>query len=157
MTTAREFIRKQLKQDEGTGPLKSGRHMPYKCPAGYLTIGYGHNLDAKGITRAQAEKLLDDDIDETIRDLVAALPWVADLDEVRQGVLVMMSFQMGVGRYKPKPTGLLAFQRTLDDIKQGDYHTAAVHMLESKWGKTDSPKRALRLADMMRTGEWGME
>lgn len=150
----RDKIRAILKVDEGTGPLKNNRHMPYKCPAGKLTIGYGHNLDAKGITREQAERLLDDDIEEVARAIVIALPWVADLDEVRQAVLVMMAFQMGVGGSRPKPHGLLAFQRTLMEIKRGNYHGAAVFMLQSKWAEEDSPARALRLAEMMRSGEW---
>ena len=34
---------------------------PYLCPAGYLTIGVGRNLDSIGITRAEAFYLLDNE------------------------------------------------------------------------------------------------
>ena len=35
----------QLKQDEGW------RLKPYRCTAGKLTIGYGRNIEDKGITK----------------------------------------------------------------------------------------------------------
>ena len=149
----RDRLLTQLKADEGTGPMKHGRHLLYKCPKGFWTIGYGHNLDAKGLTRAQAERLLDDDLDETIRELGAALPWVADLDPVRQAVLVMMAYQMGVGSAVNK-TGLCGFTQFLEAMQAGDYNTASVQGLESKWASLDSPKRALRLMEMVRSGLW---
>lgn len=162
--SSRDQIRARLKLDEGTGPMKHGRFLPYfdccgKVPddcecerQGALTIGYGHNLEAKGITAAIAERLLDEDIDDAARGLVAALPWVADLDPVRQAVLVMMAFQLGVGS-ATSGTGLLGFRRTLKAIEAGAYDDASVSMLESKWSH-QVPKRAMRLAEMMASGRW---
>ena len=40
------------------------RLKPYKCTSGALTIGYGRNLDARGITEAEAEMMLSHDIDD---------------------------------------------------------------------------------------------
>ena len=31
-----------IKYYEGTGPMVNGLCQPYKCPAGYWTIGYGN-------------------------------------------------------------------------------------------------------------------
>lgn len=154
-----------LHADEGTGPMHGGRHMPYfdccgvffrncKCAKqGKLTIGYGHNLEAKGFTAAQASQISKDDVREAVADLVVQLPWVESLDPVRQSVLVMMTFQMGIGSSRTGK-GLLGFRRALDATQQGDYETAAVLFLQSKWAEQDSPKRALRLMEMFRTGEW---
>ena len=33
---------------------------PYKCTAGKLTIGYGRNIEDKGISQEEAERFLDD-------------------------------------------------------------------------------------------------
>lgn len=49
-------IYKMLERDEGL------RLKPYKCTAGFLTIGVGRNLDAIGITREMAFQMLDEDV-----------------------------------------------------------------------------------------------
>lgn len=161
----RDQIRERLRADEGTGPMQNGRHLPYldccgkvrsecKCKTkGFLTIGFGHLLDGKGITRAQADRLLDDDIDDTVREVAAAIPWVADIDPVRQAIVVLMAYQMGTGS-AVIGTGLMGFRGMLRALKAGDYETAAVEMLDSTWARDDSPKRALRMANTMRTGTW---
>lgn len=120
--------------------------MPYQCSAGFTTIGYGHNLQANGLTLAQAERLLDDDIDAAIRDLVVRFPWFEALDPVRQSVLVDMCFNLGIA-------GLGAFKNTLAAIQRGDYDAASVGMLASRWAE-QTGRRARTLAEMMRTGEW---
>ena len=38
---------------------------PYRCPAGKLTIGYGHNLEANGISEEIANQLLHEDLDKS--------------------------------------------------------------------------------------------
>ena len=51
------------------------------------------------------------------------------------------------------PAGLLKFGRTLSAVEQGDYETAAVEMLDSRWAGQVG-QRATRLSEMMLTGEW---
>jgi lysozyme len=68
------------------------------------------------------------------------------MDEVRQGVLIDMAFNLGV-------SGLLAFSNTLRYIKNGDYMQAATNMLLSKWaGQVKG--RARELALQMESGKW---
>lgn len=143
---ARVSLRQQLKRDEGTGMQKNGRFLPYVCPAGKITIGFGHNLDDNGLTPRLVELLLDDDIDDAIRELVVALSWIEVIDPVRQAVLVNMAFNMGV----PK---LLKFTRMLAALKAKDYETAAIEMLTSKWA-AQVGNRSLRLAEQMRSGKF---
>ena len=121
------------------------RATPYRCPAGFLSVGYGLNLDA-GITRDEAAAILTMRL-ETVADALALyLPWWGRLDEVRRGVLTAMAYQMGV-------MGLLKFKGTLGAVARGDYEAAARGMLSSRWAQ-QTPARAQRSAAAMRTGEW---
>ena len=122
------------------------RLKPYRDTVGKLTIGYGRNLDDRGITQRDAETMLRDDVADTRTALITALPWFAELYGAREAVLIDMAFNLG-------PAGLLKFGRTLSAVEQGDYETAAVEMLDSKWAGQVG-QRATRLAEMMRTGEW---
>ena len=47
-----EKLAARIRKNEGLA------HQPYRCSAGALTIGYGHNLDARGISKEVAELLL---------------------------------------------------------------------------------------------------
>lgn len=78
--------------------------------------------------------------------LRSRLPWYDSLDEARQGVLANMAFQMGVD-------GLLGFRNTLAMVERGEYAAAADGMMASKWAQ-QTPRRAARLSQQMRTGEW---
>ncbi len=134
----RQAMVRQLRLHEGE------RLKPYRCTAGKLTIGVGRNLEDRGITRDESAMLLSNDIGAMETELLRALPWVTQLNEVRQRVLVDMAFNMGV-------LGLLNFKRTLATIQAGNYQQAATMMLDSKWAKQVG-QRAERLARMMATG-----
>ncbi len=120
------------------------RLFPYKDTVGKITIGVGRNLTDKGISKAEAFLLLDNDVVEVVKALHDRLPWFAALDAIRQRVLIDMAFNMGI-------VGLLKFKRTLASIERGAYDTAATQMLESKWAGQVG-RRALRLSAMTRTG-----
>ena len=44
-----EIFLNRLMRHEGAKRAPDGSHVAYRCPAGALTIGYGHNLDANPI------------------------------------------------------------------------------------------------------------
>ncbi len=129
-----------IKEHEGL------RLHPYQCPADKTTIGYGRNLDDKGITEAEAEYLLANDVSEVSIELHRQLPFMYELDDARRAVLIDMAFNMGVA-------GLLKFQKTLAHVEQGDYQKAAIEMFDSRWA-SQVGRRANRLADMMQSGQW---
>lgn len=141
-------IKDQLVRDEGV------RLQKYLDSRGFWTIGVGHNLDANplpfdisnGITFAQATQILDDDIARVTAKLFADLPWLQNLDIVRQGVFLNMSFNMGVG-------GILEFHHDLADTQAGNYAQAAADMKASAW-YTQVGARAQRLCQQMITGIW---
>ena len=120
------------------------RQFPYKCTSGKLTIGIGRNLDDRGITEAEAGFLLGNDIDDFQDRLTREIPWMVELDAVRQRVLLDMAFNLGV-------PGLLKFKRTLAAIRGKEYDRAAAMMLDSRWA-TQVGQRAKRLSRMMATG-----
>lgn len=138
-----DSITQQIKKDEGL-VLHA-----YTDTVGMLTIGYGRLIDKRrggGISEAEAEFLLKNDIDRKLRDLRTRLPLFDKLDDARKGVLMNMAFQMGVD-------GLLKFNKTLTLIEAGDYKAAADNMLKSLWAK-QTPARAQRMAEQLRTGQW---
>lgn len=140
-----EKLRAQLVRDEGRIPYAYEDSAPEK----YLTIGVGHLIDKRrggSLPDEIIDALLDHDIRKHSQELFARLPWVANLDPARQGVLINMAFNLGVN-------GLLGFAVTLGKIQAGDYEGAAVNMLKSKWAEQVGP-RAKRLSEQMRTGVW---
>ena len=126
----------ELKSDEGFGAH------PYECSKGHLTIGYGRNLDAKGITVQEAEILLLNDIIEAQKNLKLILPDAELLGENRYRALVNMVFNLGLH-------GFRKFKKMLKAIKEGDFDRAAEEMRNSLWHKQVG-SRVERLAELMR-------
>lgn len=122
----------------------------YQDHLGFWTIGIGRLIDKRkggGISKEESAYLFANDVADKTAEVRRALPWFARLNEARQGVLLNMAFQMGT-------EGLLAFKNTLAMIQAGQYDAAADGMLNSKWAREQTPARAKRLADQMRTGKW---
>lgn len=121
----------------------------YQDHLGYLTIGVGRLIDKRkggGITADESAYLLGNDIQIRIIALQTRLPWFNKLDDARKAVLLNMAFQLGIA-------GLMNFKNTLAKIESGDYEGAAANMLKSKWAE-QTPNRAKRMAEQMRTGKW---
>ena len=121
----------------------------YNDHLGFATIGVGRLIDKRkngGITHDEAQYLLNNDITTRVESLQTKLPWFDGLSDVRKGVLLNMSFQLGIA-------GLMGFGNTLKMVKMGDYVNAADNMLKSKWAQ-QTPARANELANQMRTNLW---
>lgn len=138
-----ELVR-HLKGEEDVRPCV------YKDHLGWDTIGVGRLVDARkpgaGLRSSEIDFMLNNDIDDRINALHKVLPWFQNLDDARKGVLLSMSFQMGV-------EGLLKFKNTLTMVETGRYKLAAAGMLSSLWAR-QTPARAERMAKQMETGEW---
>lgn len=130
-----------LKRDEGVIPHAYQDHL------GYWTIGVGRLIDERrhgGLSPDEIEYLLANDIRKKHAELDAALPWISQLNEVRQRALMNMAFQLGVN-------GLLGFTNTLRLMRAGKFKEAAESALASKWA-VQTPERAERIAAMIETG-----
>ena len=139
-----EQLTAQLRRDEGT------KATVYKDTLGFDTIGVGRLIDSRkpgaGLRPDEIDYLLRNDINDRVSALEKALQWFDRLDEARRGALINMAFQLGTA-------GLLGFKSTLALVAAGKYAEASEQMLKSKWA-TQTPDRAKRLAEQMKTGEW---
>lgn len=144
----------------------------YPCPAGYLTIGVGRNLEGKPlnkleqeylfgmsglsakevidvlyerkISRDEAIWLLQQDINDAIKDL-GNFAWFGSLDPVRRKVMIDMRYNIGPAEFR-------GFRRMIAAMAQADYESAADEMVESRWYH-QVKTRGVRLVGMMRTGK----
>lgn len=114
----------------------------YKCSGDKWTIGVGHNLEAKPISRKAAMVILDDDISDAERDAKTLVSDFKALPDDVKIVLVSMVFQMG-------KRGVSNFKNMLQAIEIGAFDVAAIEMLNSRWAK-QTPNRAKRLAERMK-------
>jgi len=128
------MLREMLKRHEGL------RLKPYRDTRGYLTIGYGWNLDANplpadyasclrvtgAITEEMAERLLNISIDMATRQCQATFQRFGDFSERRQAALIDWMFNLGIGT-------VLTFKKALAAILDGDWDRAADEMQDSLW------------------------
>lgn len=145
----------QLKRHEGF------KTKVYRDTEGFLSIGYGYNLDAnplklsptlvnnlisKGIAEPTAERYLVQCAEQVIARLPERIPVYRALSQPRRDVLANMAYNMGLRR-------LLGFKNTLRFLTKGDYDDAALEMLDSAWAKTVKT-RAIELSLQMATGRY---
>ena len=74
--------------------------IPYICPAGFWTIGYGHFCDPKHppITEAEAEAYLARDLQTALAATLRYCPVLATEPESRIAAIVDFTFNLGAGR-----------------------------------------------------------
>lgn len=127
-----EGRRKTLYKDTATPPKWS--------------IGVGRNLEDKGLRDDEINLMLTNDINEAVFDVRGLVPSFDKLGDVRQEVLVNMSFNMG-------KTKLAKFKKMLAAVAIQDFSRAADEMKDSAWyGQTKD--RAVRLVYAMRFGSF---
>lgn len=127
--------------DDATGlPLKPGVTL-----IGHPTISRGRALDVHGISNKESDILSFNQINEAAEQIEKRFPAFANLDDVRQRVLVNMAVNMGVA-------GLFDFHETLYAVSLGNWEAAATAMQSSLWYRKVGA-RAVRLVAMMRTGK----
>ncbi|MDE2015974.1 MAG: glycoside hydrolase family protein [Patescibacteria group bacterium] len=118
------------------------RNKPYADTRGFQTIGVGRNLDTVGITREEAEYLLENDIGRTQAACRDNFDWFENLTDNRKMAVIDMVFNMGLGKF-------FEFKKTIAYIEQGDFNAASEEMLNSAWS-VQVGARAKELSEMMR-------
>jgi lysozyme len=119
------------------------RRFPYVDTAGKITIGIGYNLTDRGISYTWINERYEEDVSFFYNNLCRDFPWFNDLDENRKIVLIDMCF-MGYKKF-------LEFEKLLAAMERGDYESAALEILDSKWA-IETNIRAIQDAQIMRTG-----
>lgn len=95
------------------------RAHPYRCPAGYWTIGYGHLCDPRHppITAAEAAVYLEHDLQAALAATLRYCPVLITEPERRLAAVVDFTFNLGAGRLQTS-----TLRRRLN---QRDWHAAA--------------------------------
>ena len=143
-----EDLIEMLKRHEGE-VVTNGRHLIYKCSAGYWTLGIGRNVDVNGglgLSDDEVDYLLENDIARVIKELSLEYSWFSDLDQTRKDAMIDISFNLGA-------TKLRKFILALDAMEKADYTTASKEFLDSEWSRTVKG-RSVELASMIATGEY---
>lgn len=133
-------IEEELIKEEGL------RLSCYKDTLGNWTVGVGHLLKSPcdTITLEYAGRLLKEDIKTVQNELREKIPVYAELDHVRQYVLISMCFNLGIGK-------LLKFRKMLTALEQRNYEVAAAEMKDSAWYR-QVKSRADKLINLMKKG-----
>lgn len=137
MGEAADLALPRVKLEEGFRPY------PYHDSRGFLTVGYGLNLDVP-MSERLASVICLWQLDELEFACQQYLWWKA-CDPVRQAVLLDMAFNMGL-------EGLSQFHNLLGACVKQDWQTAHDEMLNSAWA-TQVGTRAQDLARIMLNGQ----
>ena len=135
-----EITKTILKEHEGY-KLES-----YFCSEGFKTGGFGHRiLEGEDIptTKEGWEEVFQKDFDKAV-DGASELITVDTLSPAAFGIVVEMCYQMG--QY-----GVSKFKMFLSELNKEEplYEEASLHMLDSKWAKEQTPRRAKEMAHRM--------
>ena len=144
----RDLLVEELKRDEGC------IFEVYEDHLGYATCGVGHLVKDSdpehGVpigTKVDADTVdayLVQDEDIAIQELERTFDWFEDLSDARQRVCVNMCFNLGLTR-------LLGFKKFIAAMEAGQWETAGVEMLDSKWSRQVGD-RSIRLRDLLLEG-----
>ena len=133
-------LKKQLEVDE----LRSKKI--YTDTVGKISGGIGRNLTDRGFSDDEIDLMYANDVRMAEADARALVPNFDKLNDVRQEVLVNMSFNMG-------KTRMAGFKKFLSAVVIQDFTRAADEMKDSAWyGQTKD--RAVRLVYAMRFGSF---
>lgn len=134
------------------------RKKPYRCPAGKLTIGVGHNIDANplpidikrhlkeygSIDNEMIDRLLNQDIRIAVDGCKTIFPMFAEFSDNRRMALIDFVFQLGF-------TGARRFVRSVKAINAEKWEDAARYMGESLWAR-QTPARAAEVIKLIKEG-----
>ena len=139
-----EKLLETLKRHEGV------KHHAYRDSLGVLTIGCGRNIsDSRrhhglGLSDAEIDYMLQNDIERTVKELSEEYDWFDDLEEgARRDAIINMHFNLGRVRFA-------TFKRAISHMENENHKEAATEFLQSKWAK-QVKGRALEVTDMILT------
>lgn len=123
--------------------MKQGRFMQYADSEGNLTEGYGH-LVANGLSNAAVEQILDDDLQDALRELATNSWWAAACasSEPRARALAEIYFELGHARFN-------GFVNAIGALSRNDWNAAADGFANSKWARQVG-QRAVDLVALIR-------
>ena len=125
-----------LKESEGF------RARVYKCTEGYDTIGYGFAIKDLVMDEDIATMILERKVGDLKLRVHNKFPFITDLPEQVQDVVIEMCYQMGL-------SGFSKFKKTIQFLRLNEFENAGIEMLDSRWAK-QTPNRAKKLSDIVK-------
>lgn len=136
-------LTQMLRKHEGV------RKYAYEDSRGYVTIGVGRCIDYRiglGLSDAEIEYLLKNDIDRVREELKSNFSWFHNLNKARKDAIISICFNLGLPKF-------MRFEKALAAMAEEDYITASNEFLDSRWA-LQVGKRAMELAEMIETGQY---
>lgn len=125
------------------------RRYTYKDTLGIETIGIGRNISQKGgrgLSTDEIFYLFRNDL-KLAEDSVSQNDWFKDLNQVRQGVVIEMIFNMGINRFN-------TFKNLIAALKSKNFILAVDEMKHSKWATQIGKNRLNDMCNRMLTGKY---
>lgn len=119
---------------------------PYHDTVNKLTIGYGRNIEDRGITYAEAELMLANDLIEAHDELHTQFSFYKELSDARKAVMMDLYHNMGLTR-------LLGFKKMLRALQLKQFDDAAKELKDSRYFNQVG-RRAQRNYCMLRFNRW---
>lgn len=99
----------------------------YRCPSGYLTVGYGHNLESNVISEETATVILAEDIRKVVSQFDSAkLKHIRRLPENWQFICADMLFNIGSASF-------LGMRRLNEALEKKAFNKALAELVDSSW------------------------
>ena len=128
---------KRIKHHEGYRPEV------YQCTMGYDTIGIGFTIKDLYLDEDIADMILERKLLKLIKRVRKKFDWLDSVPPEVQGVLVEMSYQMGL-------SGVSKFKKALHAMQMCQWKLAASELLDSRWAK-QTPNRAKELSNIIKS------
>ena len=139
-TVVRETLVEDIKKEEGY------RSSVYLDTLDKPTIGYGFLIDTLELQEDICELILMRKLEKLIKNIKFNFKWFDDMPDKVQDVIINMCYQLGV-------SGVSKFKKTVQLIKNKQWDRASVEMLDSKWAREQTPQRAKRLSEIVKSVE----
>tara|TARA_Y100000034_G_scaffold112773_1_gene147078 strand:- start:318 stop:764 length:447 start_codon:yes stop_codon:yes gene_type:complete len=112
------------------------------------TIGYGFLIDSLELQEDICQLILMRKLEKLIKTIKFNFKWFDDMPEKVQDVVINICYQLGV-------SGFSKFKKTIQFMKNKQWDKASIEMLDSKWAREQTPQRALRLSETVKSVEEG--
>ena len=110
------------------------------------TIGYGFLIDSLELQEDICQLILMRKLEKLIKTIKFNFKWFDDMPEKVQDVVINICYQLGV-------SGFSKFKKTIQFMKNKQWDKASIEMLDSKWAREQTPQRALRLSETVKSVE----
>ena len=143
MTDQQTLLVNKIVEHEGLNPYA------YQDSLGYWTIGIGTLIDNRaggGLTVDECFYLFNNRL-KLAQNQLEKYNWYKKLDEVRQGALAELAFNLGIG-------GLLKFKKMINALTRDEFDDASKELINSLWAKQVGLKRSDDIAYRLAMGKY---